>query len=229
MLLPLLIILAAVIAGYLAGGRLRGFESLRLRWWLLAPLGLAMQAVAIPAHGDPAREAIAAGVLVASFPVLLLFLGLNFRVPGFPLIFVGLALNLAVIAPNGGMPVSPSALRASGGSPADARELSASDDVKHHLRTEDDVFAVIGDTIPIRPLEIVVSPGDLLAYAGVAWTVVAAMLRQEPMPVDPRTKRRRASGYRGKHRPGVFPTGGRKRRARKTPVPAAAVRSGTAP
>ena len=169
-----------------------------------------------------------AGVLVASYPVLLVFLGVNLRVPGFAVIFVGLALNLAVIAPNGGMPVSPSALRAAGGSAADIRELETSDDVKHHVRTEEDVFAVIGDTIPVPLLKIVVSPGDLLAYAGVGWTVIAVMLRREPMPMDLRTKRRRPSGYRGKHRPGVFPAVGRKRRAAKPPVPAAATRSGTA-
>ena len=229
MLLPLLIIAVAVVAGYLAGGRLRGFETLHLRWWFLAILGLAMQAVVIPTEGDEMREAVAAGVLVASYPVLLVFLGVNLRVPGFAVIFVGLALNLAVIAPNGGMPVSPSALRAAGGSAADIRELETSDDVKHHVRTEEDVFAVIGDTIPVPLLKIVVSPGDLLAYAGVGWTVIAVMLRREPMPMDLQTKRRRPSGYRGKHRPGVFPAVGRKRRAAKSPVPAAATRSGTAP
>ena len=98
MLLPLLIIAVAVVAGYLAGGRLRGFETLHLRWWFLAILGLAMQAVVIPTEGDEMREAVAAGVLVASYPVLLVFLGVNLRVPGFAVIFVGLALNLAVIA-----------------------------------------------------------------------------------------------------------------------------------
>ncbi|MEX0756043.1 MAG: DUF5317 domain-containing protein [Actinomycetota bacterium] len=229
MLLPLLIVLVAIGAGYLAGGRLRGFEALHLRWWLLAPLGLAMQLAPIPTDGDPVREAIAAGVLVASFPVLLLFLGVNRRVPGFALIFVGLVLNLVVIAPNGGMPVSPSAIRTAGGTEADVQELAGSADVKHHVRGEDDVLAVIGDTIPIAPLGTVVSLGDLVAYAGAAWVVIGAMLRPAPRREDPPSTHRPARGYRGKHRPGALPAAEPRRRGRSRPVPAAAARSGTAP
>jgi hypothetical protein len=229
MLLPLTIVVVAVGAGYLAGGRLRAFESLRLRWWVLAPIGLLMQAIPIETDGDPVREAVAAGVLVASFPVLLVFLGVNLRIPGFPLIFAGLVLNLAVIAANGGMPVSPSALRAAGGSEADVQALAANPDVKHHLRDEDDVIAEIGDTIPIEPLGIVVSPGDVLAYTGVAWAVVAVMLRRAPMREDRPSVRSRPAGYRGKHRPGAYRDVAPRRRARKPRLPAAAARSGTAP
>jgi len=34
----------------------------------------------------------------------------------------------------------------------------------------------LGDVLPIRPIRMVASPGDLIAYAGVVWLVVAAML-----------------------------------------------------
>jgi hypothetical protein len=47
---------------------------------------------------------------------------------------------------------------------------------KHHLAGPDDRLVFLGDVLPIRPIRMVASPGDLIAYAGVVWLVVAAML-----------------------------------------------------
>ncbi|MEX2274799.1 MAG: DUF5317 domain-containing protein [Actinomycetota bacterium] len=227
--LPLAIVLLAVGAGFIAGGRLRGFESLHLHWWVLAPLGLAMQIVTLPTDGSRTLEAVAAGVLVASYPVLLVFLWVNRRVPGFALIFVGLVLNLAVISPNGGMPVSASAILNAGGNDADIASLERSPDGKHHLSTEEDLLPEFGDTIPLEPLRIVVSAGDLLAYAGLAWAVVGIMLTPAPMPADRTPYRRKARGYRGKHRPGALPQRERRAGDHPDPAPLAAARSGSGP
>ncbi|GIU96691.1 MAG: hypothetical protein KatS3mg013_0494 [Actinomycetota bacterium] len=64
--------LGSMIAGYAVGGRLGNLERLRLRWWGLAPIGLAMQLVPLPWSGEGAR-AVALGLLVASYPMLIAF------------------------------------------------------------------------------------------------------------------------------------------------------------
>src|SRR5919202_1758522 len=55
------------------------------------------------------------------------------RWPGFALVLLGLALNLAVIGANGGMPVSRRAIVASGQQDTLAALLRDGDGVKHHL------------------------------------------------------------------------------------------------
>jgi len=220
MLLPLAAILLAVLLGYLAGGRLRAFEALHLRWWPLAPIGLAMQLAPLEELG--VEPDVVTWVLIASYPVLLLFLLRNYRVPGFLLLFVGLAFNFAVIAANRGMPVSGDAVLRAGG-PAALEELIATGDAKHHLLTSEDVLGPLADVIGIpEPVGSVASAGDLLAYAGLGWMVVGVMLA--PTPETSLRPARARRGYRGKHRPGRRPPPG-------SPLalpPAAAVRSGTA-
>ena len=56
-------------------------------------------------------DALVAGILVSSQFLLLVFACANCRHPGFPILLLGLALNLAVILLNGGyMPISPEIL-----------------------------------------------------------------------------------------------------------------------
>lgn len=198
MILFLSIVVLSVLAGYLAGGRLRGFERLRLRWWALAPLGLALQGIPLPdaRHGTDLLVRVA--VLGASYVVLLVFAGANVRLAGVPLLFVGLALNALVIIPNGGMPVGRHALEVSGQSDL-LRELLENPGAKHHLSSSGDVFTALGDVIPIPPpIRQVVSVGDVFLYAGLAWLIVAVMRgRTEGLaPASPLGR------YRGKHRPG---------------------------
>ena len=127
----------AVVLGYLLGGRLRKVEGLRLRWWGLAPLGLALQLV--PISGDThGQRIITVTLLIASYPILMLFAWANIRLAGFALIFVGLALNLTVIAANQGMPVTKQALVASGQGDI-LNELQNHPGAKHFLASPGDV------------------------------------------------------------------------------------------
>ncbi len=198
MILFLGVIVLAIAAGYLAGGRLRRFEGLELRWWWLAPLGLALQAVPLPNAREGTDLAVRVAVLSLSYLLLLAFAGANLRVAGVSLVMVGLASNMLVIAVNGGMPVSRHALEASG--QADVLQLLLKDEgAKHHLMTPADHLTQLGDVIPVgSPIKQVVSVGDVFVYAGLVWLIVAVMRGRTRRPGRPRESER----YPGKHRPG---------------------------
>ncbi len=190
------VLVTAVLIGYLVGGRLRGFEHLRVRWWVLAPLGLAMQALPLPNGRHGTDLWIRVAVLGVSYVLLLVFAARNFRISGVPIVFVGLALNMAVITVNGGMPVSGEALIASGQGDL-LRVLTRDEGAKHHLMTPDDHLTPIGDVIPVAgPIKQVVSVGDLFVYLGLAWVIVAIMRRRTPDAADEPDR----ESYRGKHR-----------------------------
>ncbi len=196
MTLFLAVLVVAVLIGYLTGGRLRGFERLRVRWWVLAPLGLALQALPLPNGRHGTDLWIRVAVLGCSYVLLLVFAARNFRIAGVPVVFVGLALNMVVITVNGGMPVSGQALKASG--QGDLLQVLLKDEgAKHHLMTPDDHLTPIGDVIPVgKPIKQVVSLGDVFVYLGLAWAIVAIMRRRTPDAADSPDQ----EPYRGKHR-----------------------------
>jgi hypothetical protein len=111
---PLLIGLA--LAPLLGGRWSRLAElNLRLMWLFYAAIGL--QLVAFPVSALPWRTPDRAAVVLwlVSYGLFIVAVAVNARVPGVPLVAVGMASNLAAIITNGGhMPALPSALRASG-------------------------------------------------------------------------------------------------------------------
>ncbi|MGH2578846.1 MAG: DUF5317 family protein, partial [Actinomycetota bacterium] len=90
------VILLSVLTGYLVGGRLRGFERLYLRHWWLAPIGLGLQVLPLPDARHGTDFLVRMSVLGVSYVLLLLFASFNIRLPGMPLLFVGLTLNAVV-------------------------------------------------------------------------------------------------------------------------------------
>lgn len=196
-MVPFVAVVAFAFAlGFALRGSLRGFEAVSLRAWGLAAAGLGLQLAPLPTGAGGRDLAVRISVLAASYALLVAFAALNRRMPGIPLVLVGLLLNAAVIVPNGGMPVSEGAIRASGqGEMLD--EFIRQGATKHHLMTEDDVLRPLGDVIGIPPpVRQVVSVGDFFIYAGIVWFVVAVM-RGRARPAGPGTPGR----YRGKHRP----------------------------
>jgi len=174
----------AVVVGYLAGGRLGLLAQLEIRWPYVALAGLGLQVAPVPGPTLPLV------LLLVSFVLLIAFAAVNVRarMVGFPLILIGIVLNFVVIAVNQGMPVSREALVASG--QAETLSLLARDGgVKHHLVGPDDRLLFLGDVIVIRPVSMVASVGDLIAYAGVLWLVLMGMVgqvvrvRPQPIPV----------------------------------------------
>jgi hypothetical protein len=182
MKLTLVAIAIAIVAGLLTGGRLSNLASARIRWSALALVGLALQVVPVPGHG------LSFGLLFLSFGILLVFAMANVRLPGFALILLGLAMNFSVIAANGGMPVTRSALVAS--DQQGTLELLVHDGgAKHHLAGGSDVLLPLADVIPLHGLDQAVSPGDIATCGGVIWLVVWCMRRRDAASI-PSPRRR---------------------------------------
>lgn len=191
------VVALAFILGFAFGGRLSGFEGIRLRWWGLAIVGLVAQLVPLPEGAGGTDFVVRSFVLSTSYSLLLLFAALNVRAPGMAVILIGLALNFTVIATNGGMPVSAEALRDAGRLGALER-LQTAGAGKHHLQTDEDVLMPLADVIPIPPpIAQAISIGDVLVYAGLIWLVVAAMRGRIPQESPPTP-----GEYLGKHRLG---------------------------
>lgn len=167
-----------LLLGWGFGGRLRNLAILRIELWWLAPIALALQVIPLPElEGDLVR-ALPVGALLLSFFLLTVVAAVNWRLPGFVLILIGVVMNFAVIAVNLGMPVSADALTRLGHSDDIAQLGDAPAGAKHHLATRDDLLTPIGDVIPVEePFDAVVSPGDVVAYSGAAVLIAAAMLR----------------------------------------------------
>lgn len=193
MLLIVAVIVAGILVGIAFGGDVRTLSDIRLRWWPLALIGLALQVIPVPSMKGQLDHWLAVGLLVASYVVLLAFVAMNIRLPGFPLIAVGFALNLLVISLNAGMPVTEKALREAYGSryPAEITRLREHGGAKHHLARDDDVLVPLADVIPLGGplggvLGGVLSIGDAVFMAGVFWLIAAA-----------------TKGAPGRHRPGA--------------------------
>ncbi len=222
MAIVLLILALAVLAGILSGGSLRFLERLRVHWWGLAPAALVLQSLPI-SIGSVERAGLAAASLVSSYVLLLAVVAVNRRVPGAALMATGLAMNLAVVGLNGGMPVGADAIRAAGGDGA----IVIEDDAKYHLMSDDDVLRPLADVVPVpRPFGVVLSIGDVLLYGGMAWwcfTVTRGRFRENLRPPA-----RRFLMYRGKHAPDSYRLPARYRGA-PVKVPAEAAKWGSGP
>lgn len=179
MRLVLFVFPLAIGLGYLLGGRLHRLGNVRFRHAWAGLAGVALQVL-------PVGGTLGFVVLIASFVLLLFVAWVNRRLPGFALIAAGLCLNLVVIAVNEGMPVTREAIVASDQAET-LDDIRAAGGTKHHLATAQDDLLILADRIGIpAPVAQAVSIGDVVAYAGVVWFVVAAMRRrteEEPASV----------------------------------------------
>jgi hypothetical protein len=174
MLLVGVTVAAAVVVGWLRGGRLRnlGAVSLRRPWLLAVSVGAQLMLAAVARAGGPA-EALALPLLVASQVALAGFLLANLGLPGILLVTAGAVANAAVILANGAMPVSRAALLAVSPRAVDFEPA------KHRLLSDGDRLSWLADVIPLPLLRTVVSAGDVVLAAGVA-VLVAGLMRDDP-------------------------------------------------
>jgi hypothetical protein len=101
----------------LLGGRWSRLGELKLRWTGLFYAAIGLQLVAFPVSVLPWRTPDRAAVVLwlLSYGLFIVAVAVNARVPGVPLVAIGMVSNLAAIVSNGGhMPALPSALHAAG-------------------------------------------------------------------------------------------------------------------
>jgi Family of unknown function (DUF5317) len=122
-----------------------------------------------------------ATALVLTTVLVGLFLVGNARLPGVPLVALGLLLNVVVVGANAAMPVSVSAAARAG---IERSDLHLARDAMREPTGSNTRFAVLGDVVPValptRPQ--VVSPGDVLVAAGVCLLLLTGGARRRQTP-----------------------------------------------
>lgn len=199
MLLVLIVVLAALVAGRLSGGTLSRLGALPLRGRRLVVLALAVQLLGAVVGGP------AYGVgLAVSAALVVVFLARNRGLRGTGLIALGLLANALVVGTNGAMPVS---VEAAGRAGTGTGALVAGTDPRHELAGPATRLPWLADVVPV-PLPrfpLVVSPGDVLVAAGAAQLVVAGMLRQRPVPRLPAVAKAGSGNGEGRQRRALPP------------------------
>ena len=181
MMLSALILALAV--GWILRGSISNLAHLELRRFDLMVAGFALQMLLSRASALGWSLLLDWGfpLLLLSYGILLYVMWENRHLPGMTLVSVGVLFNLAVIALNGGMPVSPEALAVTG-QEAVVPMLRSGEFIIHTLMTEDTLLPFLGDHI-VTPrwfphgLRTVFSPGDLVMMMGLLWLVPRAMQR----------------------------------------------------
>lgn len=177
MTLFLLAVAAGAVGGLLRGGRPGHFRGLRLHAPVVVWVAVGIQLALGSRFTSALPTGIRFGLVVVSTAASGAWLVYNARRQAAPMkvafavVAAGWLLNLLVIIPNGGMPVSEAAHRAAGAPGGDSIEAGS---LWKHVREDGDtVLRPLGDVIPLRRLNAVVSVGDLVMLAGLA--VVAAV------------------------------------------------------
>ena len=172
--------------GWILGGSLSNLANLEMRGFNLMLAGFALQVLLsrAPHLGWSLLLDWGFPLLLLSYAVLMYVMWENRHLPGMTLVSVGVVFNLAVIALNGGMPVSPAALAATGQEAAVA-VLRSGGSIIHTLMTDSTCLPFLGDHIATprwfpRGFRTVFSPGDLVMMMGLLWLVPRAMQRTLP-------------------------------------------------
>ncbi|HVF19875.1 MAG TPA: DUF5317 family protein [Mycobacteriales bacterium] len=169
-----LVLLGALLGGWLRGGSLGRLATLSLPGWPLVVGALAVQLVGGLVAGADGRPAYPVA-LVLSAVLVTAFVVRNRSVRGMRLVALGFVLNAVVVVANGAMPVS-SWAAARAGISADAAIRGG----RHEVAGPGTRLRPLGDVIPapmpIARLSSVLSPGDVVLAAGLGVLVLAAMV-----------------------------------------------------
>ena len=155
--MPMLVsgLVAGFIVGLAAGGHWRNLERLDLKLWPALFVGAAARVVA-PFLGGLALASSIAGLVLMSLVALA-----NRALPGALLIAAGSLLNAGVISINGGMPIDPGALAASG-KPAPA----------------DGLHMILADILLVPVINNIYSVGDIVLAIGGFWMAFRLLKRR---------------------------------------------------
>jgi hypothetical protein len=163
-----------VIIGWLAGGSLRGLQSVAFKWlplvWIAAACQVAQYSIGF--FTDHPRSAQNVALLVVLYGTSGAFLARNWAGTigrlraGLVLLAAGFLLNAVPIALNGRMPYSGRA----------ADYLGVRGDTGKGVRIgRGTTLGWLGDVIPVPGVGTIVSLGDLVLVVGIVVTVVALM------------------------------------------------------
>lgn len=180
----LISIVAGIPIALLRGGSLRRLAALsfRLGWLVFLCLAVQFWVTNQPADGTDAEQLLQAVLMLASYAGLVAVVWANRRTVGMRIIALGLLLNLAVMAANGGfMPVSPEAvvaarLHTAESLPAEGGRLPRSKDIL--LSAQHTRLWILSDVIviPAAPGVRIYSIGDLVVGLGAFVLLQAAMV-----------------------------------------------------
>lgn len=178
-MLLLYAIVAGLLVGSVAGGRMAALASLHIRWMWFAIGGLAFQLVLFSPSFSERVGSLGPALYVGSTLVVFAVLLRNLDLPGLPVVALGAALNLLAIVANGGyMPSDPGAWQALSGVAA----LPTDDFSNSALMNPGTALPWLGDIFVLpRPIPFanVFSIGDVLIAVGIAWCVARSMRQPE--------------------------------------------------
>ncbi len=177
-------LLASVVVG-LSAGLLRAWithrplrsDDIRFSWLILIAFLPQLFFFVLPTKAA-LPDSLAPAALIASQVGLLLFVILNFKIPGFWLLIIGLGLNLIVILCNGGlMPISPATAttifpNAPAGAMVLGERLGTGKDIL--LAVEQTRLWVLSDRFLIpygQGYFVAFSLGDLFVTSGIVWVL----------------------------------------------------------
>ena len=188
----ILAIIVSLCVGVVSGGTISNLSRIRLRFVPFVVLALFVQVLIFsPILGyEPIVHRIGPYIHIATLVVSAGVMLMNRHIPGMKLIFAGAALNLLVIAANGGfMPISESALRIAGMEEAMLHHQSQHGDENYILANSrlsegEARLLFLGDSIPVPeelPLSTIVSIGDVILAFGASIAIVTCMrIREAP-------------------------------------------------
>jgi hypothetical protein len=173
----LLVVASGLTIGQLRGGDLAGLWAAGIKALPLTVAALALQLLlGLPGRWlDGTLRLIGSILLVVSLVLALVALWANRRLPGMPLVLLGLLANLLVVGLNGAMPVSTATLEQSGISATGAElgDLGR----EYVLAGPETRLAVLRARFAIPPTRTVVGVGDLTQCAGLVVLVQGLMVR----------------------------------------------------
>ena len=170
-------ILLALFIGWIMGGRVTRLSDFQLAFPWVIIAALLLQSV-LPHLASGPLAGFRFIFLVISYLLLIWALSRNEPSPGIILATAGVFFNFLVIIFNGGMPVSPGAIRAIGYSGSLSTLIAVKDGV-HVLMASTTRLPWLADIIPEplpSPFRGVASPGDVLLAAGVFAIVLSKMM-----------------------------------------------------
>ena len=171
-----LVLFVALVVAVLRGGRLSNLGDIRLRLWTLLPLALAMQVATSFLPEDGWTGGLAIGLILVSFVLLLVVVAVNRDRKGLLLAGLGVLMNFAVIAANGGMPVLEGAAVVASGFQSGVDVVG---DFKHVVLDQGTRLTFLADVIPLRLAGQgqVLSLGDVFLAIGLGRFLEAELRR----------------------------------------------------